>query len=166
MIRDLVTLQDRMNRLFSQAFPGRTEGNAEENDLYAGDFTPAVDIYEDENAITLKADIPGIDPDTLDIRVEGNRLVLRGERNMEKEVKRENFYRMERSYGSFTRIFALPQNVQADKIDANYKNGVLHVSIPKKEEAKPKQVKVKFEGTETPLKTSEHNQSRGSTQTR
>jgi HSP20 family protein len=145
MIRDLATLQDRMNRLFNETFPSRAQKSPDEDDFFTSDFAPAVDIYEDANAITLKADIPGMDPNQIDIRVEGNRLVLKGERNLEKESKRENFYRMERAYGSFTRIFALPQNVAADQIEANYKNGVLNLTIPKKEEAKPKHIKVRTE---------------------
>jgi len=148
MIRDLVTLQDRMNRLFEDAFPSlpTRKGEAQE---FVGDWVPPVDIYEDENAITLKADIPGADPKTLDIRVEGNRLLLKGERNFEKETKRENFFRMERSYGSFLRTFALPHIVQADRVEANYDNGVLYIRLPKREDAKPKQIKIQTNGGES-----------------
>jgi HSP20 family protein len=146
MIRDLMTLQDRMNRLFHETFPTYQRGTSEEQDaLAAGDFLPPVDIYEDDNAISLKADIPGIDPNNLDIRVEGNRLFIKGERNIEKETKRENFYRVERAYGTFSRTFTLPQNVAADKIEANYKNGVLDLKLPKREESKAKQIKVQAE---------------------
>ncbi|WP_217550952.1 Hsp20/alpha crystallin family protein, partial [Pantoea sp. GbtcB22] len=87
------------------------------------------------NAIHVKADLPGIDPNTLDVRVEGNRLLLRGERNFDKETKKENFYRVERSYGSFLRAFTLPHNIQADRIDAQYRNGELNITLPKREDA-------------------------------
>jgi len=141
MFRDLMTLQDRVNRLFEDSFPSISTRTGETQE-FMGDWVPPVDIYEDENAITLKADIPGADPKTLDIRVEGNRLLLKGERNFEKETKRENFYRMERSYGSFLRTFALPHIVQADRVEANYDNGVLNIKLPKREDAKPKQIKI------------------------
>lgn len=155
MFRDLMTIQDRMNRMFQEVFPTLSgprrlgsgqEQNQEQN--FLGDWTPAVDIYEDEQAITLKADMPGIDPDKLEIRVEGNRLLIRGERNFEKETKRENFYRVERAYGALARSFILPQNVQADKIDANYTNGVLTIRLPKSEDSKPKQIRVNLQGQE------------------
>ncbi|MCI0601583.1 Hsp20/alpha crystallin family protein [bacterium] len=149
MIRNLMTLQDRMNRLFDEAFPARQRSLGEEQDFFAGEWTPAVDIYEDENAITLKVDIPGIDPNNLDIRVEGNTLHMKGERKHEKETKRENFYRIERAYGSFARSFTLPHNVQADRIDAAYKNGELKIMLPKTEEARPKQIKIKAETQES-----------------
>ena len=147
MIRDLATLQDRMNRLFAEAFPTR-QRREDEGEFFTGEWTPAVDIYEDENAITLKADIPGIDPNHLDIRVEGNTLQIKGERKFEKETKRENFYRVERAYGTFARSFTLPQNVQSDRIEASYKNGELKIMLPKSEDAKPKSIKVKAEPQE------------------
>jgi len=149
MIRNLMTLQDRMNRLFDETFPVRQRNLGEDQEFFASEWTPAVDIYEDENAITLKADIPGIDPNNLDIRVEGNTLHMRGERKHEKETKRENFHRIERSYGSFVRSFTLPHNVQSDRIEATYKNGELKVTLPKTEEARPKQIKIKAESPES-----------------
>jgi len=145
MIRDLVTLQDRMNRLLEEAFPRK---RGEEQEFFNGSWTPTVDIYEDENAITLKADIPGIDPNNVDIRVEGNRLLLKGQRNFEKETKRENYHQVERAYGSFYRSFLLPHNVHPDRIEATYKNGELKLVLPKREDARPKQIKVKTEGEE------------------
>ena len=148
MIRDLATLQDRMNRLFAEAFPTR-QRREDEGEFFTGEWTPAVDIYEDENAITLKADIPGIDPNNLDIRVEGNTLQIKGERKFEQETKRENFYRVERTYGTFARSFTLPQNVQSDRIEASYKNGELKIMLPKSEDAKPKSIKVKAEPQES-----------------
>jgi HSP20 family protein len=145
MARDIATFQDRMNRLFDEVFPGM-QRRGEEQEFQAGNWTPPVDIYEDENAIHVKADLPGIDPSSLDVRVEGNRLLLRGERNFEKETKKENFYRIERSYGSFIRAFTLPHNIQSDRIDAQYKNGELNISLPKREDAKPKQIRVNVQG--------------------
>jgi HSP20 family protein len=153
VIRDLVTLQDRMNRLFQEAFPSYQRGRGEDQEIFAtADWAPAVDITEDQNSIVLKADIPGIDPNNLDIRVEGNTLTLKGERKFEKEDKKENFYRMERSYGSFSRSFTLPHTVQADKIEATYKNGELRVVLPKREDAKPKQIRVRTEGEESRIR--------------
>jgi HSP20 family protein len=153
MASDLMTLQQRINRLFEDVFPTIPRATREGQEFLAtGDWIPPVDIYEDENAITLKVDIPGIDPNNLDIRVEGNRLFLKGERQLEKETKRENFYRVERSYGSFSRAFTLPHNVQAENIDATYKNGVLNIMLPKREDAKPKQVKIKAEQQEARIK--------------
>ena len=139
MFRDLMTLQERMNRLFQESLPRTTNARDE---LYAGTWLPAVDIYEDEQAIVLKADLPEIDPKNVDIRVEDNTLFLKGERKFEKEVKEENFHRVERAYGSFARSFALPHTVAADKIVAEYKNGVLKITMPKREESKPKQIQV------------------------
>ena len=149
MARDIATLHDRMNRLFDEVFPGM-QRHGEEQEFQAGNWTPPVDIYEDENAIHVKADLPGIDPNTLDVRVEGNRLLLRGERNFEKETKKENFYRIERSYGSFIRAFTLPHNIQPERIDAQYRNGELNITLPKREDAKPKQIRVNVQGNPTP----------------
>jgi HSP20 family protein len=139
MIRDIMTLQDRMNRLFEGSL--QKSWTADENS-YFGSWAPAVDIYETENEIVLKADLPDVDPKDVDIRIENNVLYLKGERKFEKEVKEENFHRIERTYGSFARSFALPHTVAADKIVADYKNGVLHVKMPKREETKPKQIRV------------------------
>jgi HSP20 family protein len=136
-----------MNRIFEDFFPSqRGRERSGQNYLLTGDWTPAVDIYEDEDAIILKADIPGVDPESIDIRIEGNTLIIRGERNFEKETKRENFYRVERSYGSFVRAFTLPYSIQADKIEARYENGVLIAKLPKSESAKPRQIKVNMSG--------------------
>jgi HSP20 family protein len=140
MLRDLMTLQDRMNRLFEQSMP-KLPADREDN-LFAGSWAPAVDIYETENEIVLKADLPDIKAEEVDIRVEDNVLYLRGERKFEKETKEENFHRVERSYGSFARSFSLPHTVAADKIQATYKDGVLQLTMPKREESKPKQIKI------------------------
>jgi HSP20 family protein len=135
--RELSTIQDRMNRLFQDTYsPGRDEG------LSSSAFLPAADVYEDENHITLKLEIPGVDEKDLDIRVENNTLIVRGERKFEREEKEENFRRLERQYGTFVRSFALPPTVDPDKIEANYDKGVLTLSMPKRAEAKPKQIQV------------------------
>jgi HSP20 family protein len=134
--RGVSTLQDQINRLFSDAFE-RTEG---ESNLTA--WAPAVDINENEHELVVKADLPGIDPKELDIRVENNVLTIRGERKFEKKVDQDNYLRVERTYGSFSRSFALANTVNPEGIKADYQNGVLTLAVPKREEAKPKQIKV------------------------
>jgi HSP20 family protein len=132
-------LQDQINRLLSEAF----ERSSEEGSLTT--WAPAVDIYETEHELVVKADLPDIKPEELDIRVENNILSIRGERKFEKKVNENNYLRVERSYGSFTRSFSLANTVNAEAIKADYKNGVLTLNIPKREEAKPKQIKVNVE---------------------
>lgn len=139
--RDLVTIQDRMNRLFDEAFRG-TPRTPEEDWALGGSWAPAVDIFEQEGSIVLKAELPGVDPKDVDIRVENNTLTLRGERRFDNEVKRESYHRVERSYGTFARSFSLPSVVDVEKIKAECKDGVLRVTLPKKEEAKPKQISI------------------------
>ncbi len=136
--REFSTLQDRMNRLFQDSFsqPGREES------LTTSQFAPAVDVYEDEHNITLKIEVPGVDEKDIDIRVENNTLTVHGERKFEKEEKEENYRRVERQYGSFTRSFTLPNTVDSENIAADYDKGVLKVRLAKKAEAKPKQIKV------------------------
>jgi HSP20 family protein len=139
--RDLVGLQERMNRLFDESFRGinRTSG---EEDWVGGSWAPAVDIYEQNGNIVLKAELPGVDPKDVDVRVENNILTLRGERKLDNEVKRENYHRVERAYGSFTRSFTLPNVVDTEKIKAEYKDGLLRMTLPKKDEARPKQISI------------------------
>jgi len=139
--RDLVSLQERMNRIFDDAFRGASRGS-EEDWALGGSWAPAVDIYEQGHDIVLKAELPGVDPKDVDVRVENNVLTLRGERKLDNEVKRENYHRVERSYGAFTRSFTMPNMVDTEKIKAEYKDGVLRVSLPKKDEAKPKQISI------------------------
>jgi HSP20 family protein len=134
--RGLTTLQDQVNRLFNDSFR-RTD---EEASLSA--WAPAVDVYETEHELVVKADLPEADPKDLDIRVENNILTISGERKFEKKVNEENYLRVERSYGSFARSFTLANTVNPEAIKADYQNGVLTLSIPKREEAKPKQIKV------------------------
>ena len=137
--RGVNTLQDQFNRLFNDVF----DRKGEESSLTA--WAPAVDIYETEHELVVKADLPEVDPKDLDIRVENNILTIRGERKFEKNVSEENYLRVERSYGSFARSLTLANTVNSEAIKADYQNGVLTLSIPKKEEAKPKQIKVNIE---------------------
>src|SRR5277367_6116619 len=135
--REFSTLQDRMNRLFRDTYH---EGGDES--LTTSSFAPAVDVYEDEHNVTLKVEIPGIDEKDIDIRLENTTLTVHGERKIEKEEKEENYRRVERHYGAFTRTFTLPTTVDSEKVSANYDKGVLKITLPKKAEAKPKQIKV------------------------
>ena len=121
-IKDLITLQDRMNRLFDESMRGIRPG---EEALNSALWSPAVDIYETENEVILKAELPEINQKDIDIQVENNILVLRGERRFEKEAKRENFHRIERAYGAFARSFTLPAAIDQEKIRADYKDGIL-----------------------------------------
>ena len=132
----------QLNRLFSDFFGRATQ----EQNLTA--WAPAVDIYEGENELVVKADLPDVKPEDLDIRVENNILTIRGERKFEKKVDEKNYLRVERAYGSFARSFSLANTVNTEAIKADYKDGVLMLSIPKREEAKPKQIKVNV-GTAT-----------------
>src|SRR5271167_3218479 len=143
--REYSTLQDRMNRLFRESHS--SEGPEEA--LTTNGFAPPVDVYEDEHNITLKVEVPGIDEKDIDVRVENNTLTVHGERKIEKEEKEENFRRVERQYGSFTRSFTLPTTVDAEKVSANYDKGILKISLAKKAEAKPTQIKVKVSSEKT-----------------
>ena len=140
--RELQDRMDRMNRLFRESY--RPEGPEEA--LTSTSFAPPVDIYEDEHNITLKMEVPGIDEKDLDVRIENNTLAVCGERKFGKEEKEENFRRVERQYGSFTRSFTLPSSVEPENIQASYDKGVLEIRLAKKAEAKPKQIKVKVGG--------------------
>jgi HSP20 family protein len=133
--RDLAALQNRVNRMFEEQYGGREE-------LTTGAFVPPVDIYEDEHGIQLKLEAPGINQRDLDIKVENNVLSVSGERKFEKEEKEENFHRVERRYGSFSRSFTLPNTVDTENIQADYDAGVLKIRLAKRAEAKPKQIKV------------------------
>jgi len=139
--RNLVTVQDRMNRIFEEAFRGAPRGTEEEWAL-GGAWAPAVDIYEHEGNLVLKAELPGIDPKDVDVQVENNVLTLRGERKFDAEVKREEYHRVERAYGTFSRSFTLPNVIDTAKIKAEFKDGLLRVTLPQREEAKPKQISI------------------------
>jgi HSP20 family protein len=136
--REVGSLQDRINRLFRESYTG----SGQDESLATSSFAPAVDVYEDEHKVSLKIEVPGIDEKDIDVRVENNTLSVRGERKFEKEEKEENYRRVERQYGSFVRNFTLPQTVDSEKVSANYDKGVLTITLPKKAEAKPKQIKV------------------------
>jgi HSP20 family protein len=130
------TLQDQLNRVFNDVF----ERAGDESNLTS--WAPAADIFETEHELVVKADLPDVDPKDLDIRVENNILTIRGERKFEKKVSEDKYLRVERAYGSFSRSFSLANTVNAEAIKADYQNGVLTLTIPKREEAKPKQIKV------------------------
>jgi HSP20 family protein len=134
--RGVSTLQEQINRLFNEAF----DRSSEEGSLTT--WAPAVDIFETAQELVVKADLPGVKPEDLDIRVENNILTIRGERKFEKEVSEDKYLRVERAYGSFNRSFALANTVNTEAIKADYKDGVLTLTMPKREEAKPKQIKV------------------------
>jgi HSP20 family protein len=135
---DLFGIQREMNRMFDGFFRGT-------NDEYyvISSWTPAVDIAEHDDEYLVKVELPGINKDEVKLTLENNILTIRGEKKQEKETKKESYHRVERSYGSFQRSFTLPAAVKADRIDASYKDGILTVSLPKAEEAKPKQIEVK-----------------------
>jgi HSP20 family protein len=143
--REFSPMQDRLNRLFRESYnPERPE-----EALTTTSIAPPVDIYEDEHNITLKVEVPGIDEKDIDVRIEGNTLTVHGERKLEKEEKEENFRRVERHYGSFTRSFTLPGSVDPGQVSADYDKGVLKIKLPKKAEAKPQQIKVNIRGEKT-----------------
>jgi HSP20 family protein len=137
--RDLMTLQDRMNRLFDESMRGaRTPDEA----MSTTSWSPAVDIYETENEIVLKAELPEVNQKEIDLQVANNTLTISGERKFDESMKKENFHRIERAYGLFSRSFTLPSLINQEKIKAEYKDGVLRVELPKRDETKPKQIKV------------------------
>jgi HSP20 family protein len=141
--RELAQLQDRVNRLFQETNLGQDEG------MTTSSFVPPVDIYETEQNIVLKMEVPGVEQKDLDIRIENQTITIRGERKFEKEVKEDNFHRVERRYGSFQRSFSLPNTVNPEQVTADYENGVLEVTLAKRAEAKPKQIKVNVGGQKT-----------------
>ena len=139
--RDLRTLQEEVNRLFSSNL---TRGFGEEG-IGRGAWNPSVDIYENKDQIILEAELPGMKQDDFELTVENNVITLRGERQFEKKEESDNYHRVERSYGSFTRSFTLPQTVSAEGATAEYTNGVLRVTLPKREETKARRIQVNNE---------------------
>jgi HSP20 family protein len=136
--REISNMQDRINRIFGDVYR-RTDDDV----LSRGDWLPPVDIYEnDRHEIVLRAELPGLNREEIDIRVENNNLTLRGERKRDAEVKEENYHRVERSYGGFSRSFALPTTVDTEKVSASFTDGVLTITLPLREEAKPRQIQV------------------------
>ena len=142
--REFSTLQDRMNRLFRDSF-----NDGREETLTTTAFAPPVDVYEDEHFVTLKVEVPGIDEKDIDVRLENNTLTIHGERKFEKQEKEENYRRVERQYGSFTRSFTVPSTLDSGSVSANYEKGILKLKIAKKAEAKPKQIKINVGGEKT-----------------
>jgi HSP20 family protein len=153
--RELATLQTRVNGLFQDYGRGQDELTA------TSSFVPAVDVYEDEHKVTLKLEVPGINEQDLDIRVENSTLTVRGERKFEKEEKEENFHRIERRYGSFARSFTLPNTLDTDNVQAKYEHGLLKIELAKRAEAKPKQIKVNISGGKELGKTVEGTKAQG-----
>ncbi|MEW6323401.1 MAG: Hsp20/alpha crystallin family protein [Acidobacteriota bacterium] len=137
--RDLAVLQDRMNRLFNDAYGYRRE---DDGLTTRGTWVPPVDIYEADGALVLKAELPDMKREDIDVSVENSTLTIRGERKLDQTIKQENFHRVERAYGAFSRSFTLPATVDSSKIQAEYKQGVLTVRLPFREEAKPRSINV------------------------
>ena len=137
--RDLASMQDRINRIFGEAYLR----NNDDDVMNRGDWRPLVDIYEnDKHEIVLRAELPGLKREDIDIRVENNTLTLRGERKRDTEVKQESYHRVERFYGAFSRSFSLPTTVNTEKVSAAFTDGVLTITLPMREEAKPRQIQV------------------------
>jgi HSP20 family protein len=132
-----LTLQDEVNRLFEDSFTRERSGHAD-----LATWAPPVDIYETENELVVKAELPDFQEKDIDVRIANNMLTIRGERKFEKDVKEENYLRIERACGSFMRSFSLPNTVSPENIRADYRNGVLTLHMAKREESKPKQIKV------------------------
>jgi len=143
--RELRSLQDEMNRLFMTNLPR----SVAQEDLASGGWSPSVDIYESENEIILEAELPGMNRDDFEVSIENNVITLKGKREFQKRDEGDNYHRVERSYGAFTRSFSLPRTVSAENTTAEYRNGVLRVSLPKREEAKARRIEVAGEETET-----------------
>ncbi|MCX7920320.1 MAG: Hsp20/alpha crystallin family protein [bacterium] len=135
--RDVLGIRDEMDRLFDNFFARIGERGA-----FDTSWAPSVDIYETKDAVVIDAELPGIKQNDISVTVSDNVLTIKGEKKQEKEVKEENYHRVERAYGSFSRSFTLPVGVQSDKIKASYKDGVLKITLPKAEEAKPKQIPI------------------------
>ena len=140
--RDIITLRERMDRMFEDSL---SRFRMPEEATMPTFWSPSVDIYETDENIVLKAELPGVDKKEVSVEVKDSTLILKGERKREKEVKEENYHRVERSFGTFMRSFSLPVSVKQDQVKAKFRDGVLEVTLPKAEEAKPKQVKVEVE---------------------
>src|SRR4029079_11043447 len=149
--RDLRTLQEEVNRLFSSNL-GRSFGD---EGIGRGAWAPSVDIYENKDQIVLEAELPGMNQEDFDLSIENSVITLRGERKFEKTDDSDNYHRVERSYGSFTRSFTLPQTVSAEDAKAEYSNGVLRVTLPKREETKARRIEITGEGAGSTAKTIE-----------
>ena len=139
--KDFDRMRREMDRLWDSFFEGGLRRRTEE----AVEWLPSLDIAETKNEIVVKAEVPGMDPKDIDISLSGGVLTIKGEKKQEKEEKETDYHLIERSYGSFTRLVQLPKEVQSDKISASYKSGILKITLPKSEEAKKKEVKIKVE---------------------
>ena len=147
--REMRSLQDEVNRLFTSSFP-RGGGD---NDLMRGAWSPQVDIFENQNEIVLEAELAGMKPEDVDISIENNVLTLYGERKFEKKDEGDNFHRVERAYGNFTRSFTLPSTVSSESANAEFENGILRLTLAKREEAKPRRIEIKTTSGGTEPKT-------------
>ena len=147
--RDLRNLQDEMNRLFSGTF---SRGGSQD-EVLRGAWSPSVDIFENKNEIVLEAELPGMKAEDVNISIENNVLTIHGERKFEKKDEKDNFHRVERAYGSFTRSFTLPPTVSSENADAEFENGVLRLTLAKREEAKPRRIEIKANGGNAQSKT-------------
>jgi HSP20 family protein len=147
--RELRSLQDEMNRLFSISLPR----SFDDEGIARGAWNPSVDIYENKDQIVLEAELPGMNREDFELTIENNVITLRGERKFEKKEETDNYHRVERAYGAFTRSFTLPQTVTAEGATADYKNGVLRVVLPKREETKAQRIEIKGEDAETQAKS-------------
>lgn len=139
---NVTALQDRINRLFDDAFPTRREF---EEDVSKGDWRPAVDIYDTDEAVVIHVELPGISKENISVEVRGNVLTLRGEKSINKDFSEENCCRQERCYGTFQRAFTLPSSINSQSIKASFKDGILELKIPKPEEERPTQITVNIE---------------------
>lgn len=137
-LKELRTMQEQMNRLLNVSWNHDIPGE----DMKEGIWQPSVDIYETADAIVIKAEVPGVDQKDIDVRIEENTLILRGERKHEGEVKKENYHRIERYFGTFQRSFSLPATIDQEKVAAICEKGVLTIHLPKREETIPKQINI------------------------
>ena len=137
-LRELRTMQEQMNKLLNVSWNHDVSGE----DMKDGIWQPSVDIYETADSIVIKAELPDVDQKDIDVRIEENTLTLRGERRHDDEVKKENYHRIERFFGTFQRSFSLPTTVDQENVDAVCDKGVLTITLPKKEETRPKQINI------------------------
>jgi HSP20 family protein len=145
---ELTQLQDRVNRAFSEAYGrGSVPAREDEGLMSTGTWAPPVDIYQNsDEQLVLRAELPGISPDQIELNINNDTLTIRGEKQLPDDVKEDQYHRIERRYGTFSRSFSLPAQIDAAKISAEHKNGVLTVRLPVREEAKPRQIKVDVKG--------------------
>ena len=145
--RELAAMQQGLDRIFSETLPRAFDRSLGKQEPSARPWAPAVDIVETDKNVVLKVELPGVDPNDVEVRVENNTLYLTGQRKAETEVKEQKYHHMERLVGRFARSFALPQSLEAEKVAAEYRDGILTLILPKKEEAKPKTIKINVSGS-------------------